>query len=302
MDQHVWDTSTELNWRVPLQSMRKQLLITWNLSGQSKSAKRTGLKMGPFYLDAGNSVFTNWDVLLISHGHADHVFSLGSFYLVEQSHTGRIYAAVHLHPKLDAYAKGLLALNGSGSFNRIELRPAPEEPEQIKIGKDHYELVTRKLTHRLPSIGYFVSKITYKIKPELLELKKSMTGPEFGAHMSSLRRKGEPINDQFSIPQFCFLTDTSIRGVLDNMDLIVKYPIIIVECTFFGAEELAHAAKKTHTHWTELKPLITGEGKDSLWVLIHSSTRYTTFEDVQAAIATNEGDCGCVPTNCLIWI
>ena len=75
MDQAVWANTKKLNELVP---NNENLTQEWSLSGASKSALRTGFKMGPFYLDAGHSVFSSWNVLLISHGHADHIFSLPS--------------------------------------------------------------------------------------------------------------------------------------------------------------------------------------------------------------------------------
>ncbi len=73
MDQDVWRNAKNLNKLVP---QNENLTQEWTLSGASKSALRTGLQNGTFYLDAGHSVFSSWDALLISHGHADHNFSL----------------------------------------------------------------------------------------------------------------------------------------------------------------------------------------------------------------------------------
>ena len=84
MDQEVWTHTNLLNPLVPNDfdsgsSKGKRLIAEWQLSGYSKSALRTGFKMGPFHLDAGHSVFGKWNAVLISHGHADHVFSFASF-------------------------------------------------------------------------------------------------------------------------------------------------------------------------------------------------------------------------------
>lgn len=324
MDQHVWTHTENLNEFVP-EKMRDKLLIQWTLSGESKSALRTGFKMGPFHLDAGHSVFSNWDVLLISHGHADHIFSVSSFFmLLECVAEGKQMVFAPDTKLVRAIADATLQCNFNTRGYHVSadfIDAEPNETYDVNIGKDRYHIHTMAMTHKIPSIGYAISKWTKRLNPKLLKFKDKLklTSKDFGILMKAVRND-QPIPEQFKylelelpassefnvdllLPQFCFLTDTSIKAIGNYIDLISIYPIIIVECTFYDKDDLAHAEAKTHIHWLQIEPYIK-KYKDCLWVLIHSSTRYKNLEDVHNAIRSNHTShvSELVPNNCLIWI
>jgi ribonuclease Z len=322
MDQEVWTHSEILNSLVSCEK-QKLLLMRWKLSGYSKSALRTGFKMGPFYLDAGHSVFSKWDVLLISHGHADHIFSLPSFFLVgKREDVPYVFA-----PNTDLIkpiANSVLRSNHDTdkfhvSANFIDANPG--DIHDLQFGQDKYRVHIVKMDHSVPTVGYAVSKETTRLNPELVSLKGSLDHTEFVTLMKALNTWTDIPEDlalrishagmdfghartlQTTIchwlPQFCFLTDTSIKGISCNLDLIKEYPIIIVECTFYHKDDLGHTEAKKHIHWLQLEPYI--RASDSLWILIHSSRRYVNRTDIISAIGSNESG-GAVPENCLFWI
>ena len=59
----------------------------------------------------------------------------------------------------------------------------------------------------------------------------------------------------------------------------MEFPVIIVECTFFGIDdEVERAHKIGHMTWKELRPIIESARDDQRFVLIHFSLRYSKQE------------------------
>lgn len=328
MDQHVWERTEILNDKVP-EGHKDRLLMKWALSGYSKSALRTGFKLGPFRLDAGHSVFDRWEVLLISHGHADHIFSLASFFLVGSAildGTQTVFAPdiSMIRPIADS----VLQCNYNTSKFHVKgifTDAVPGETHTVEIGQDRYQIQIVKMYHSVPTVGYCVSKWTKRINPSLLPLKEKLSQRDFGTLMKVIKTNSvtklpshlvglvsghdlptaETVTLDLCLPQFCFLTDTSIKGISENINTIKEYPIVIVECTFYHKDDLQHAAEKDHIHWVHLESFIRIY-QDTLWVLIHASQRYDNRESVLEAINSN-GDSSTetepdIHRNCIIWI
>jgi ribonuclease Z len=322
MDQHVWNTKSELNLLVPDTDLRHMLKEKWVLAGQSKSALRTGFTMGPFHLDAGHSIFSKWEMLLISHAHADHVFSVGSFVLTGHKH-GDIKRFVYA-PKdsidLVHTMCRTVACTGGSDHKPLDIKFLSAIPSNTIVWND-YAIKVIGLSHRLTSVGYCISKIVKGTHPEIKKvlmkypahirssiMRNLITGTaldnvsdEDCNILSSYEKKD--LTGKYEYPQFCYVTDTSIKGVYDNIDLLCTYPIIIVECTFYGRDELEHAEKKTHIHWIHLEKLIR-KYPNTLWVLIHTSQRHKNYASVVAAIHSwydGSDRVNAIPDNVLIW-
>ena len=301
MDQNVWGKKLLLN------SINNKLTREWIMSGMSKSALRTGFKVGPFFLDAGHSNFNSWNLLLITHGHADHIFSLPSFFLtdnVENSHviTPEVY-------KIRRYIESFMSCNGSIMPNATFTESTHMNSIELANGRERYKVTSFKLNHGVvPTYGYGIDSIVKKLNPVLLKMKEKFSAKDFGKIMSDLKRglKSEhldleetPVDVDVIKPQICYITDTSIVGVSGNFDFIKKYLIIIIECTFFHTDEILHAQNKKHIHWTQLHSYIK-DNPESHWILIHSSTRYKDLNDIRVGINSNKQNT--VPSNCSFWI
>lgn len=73
---------------------------------------------------------------------------------------------------------------------------------------------------------------------------------------------------------FCYMSDTNIKPLIKYPQMILSYPVVMVECTFLEQSDLPHAKKKNHMHWLHLEPII----RNTLGVkflLIHFSKKYT---------------------------
>jgi ribonuclease Z len=324
MDQNVWSYEKDLKSHVPL-AKRDLLLHDWPLSGHSKSALRTGFKMGPFHLDAGHSVFGRWNTVLISHGHADHIFSFASFFLVGSKVLDGTQTVFAPNTKLvRAIADATLQSNYDTQRFHVSAKfidAAPGDVHEVLIGKERYRVRILKMDHSVPTVGYCVDKWTTRMNPLLIPIKERLSARDFGLLMKALRSGSEvpphlravvdscalPDKDHITVdlclPQFCFLTDTSINGIIWNIDVIKEYPIIIVECTFYHKDDIEHARDKQHIHWIHLESFIRIYS-ESLWVLIHSSSRYKTRDDVLESIQSNHNDDkpALLYSNSMIWL
>jgi len=322
MDQNVWANDTVLNSHVP-SAKRDLLLHDWALSGHSKSALRTGFKMGPFHLDAGHSVFGRWNTVLISHGHADHIFSFASFFLVGSKVLDGTQTVFAPNTKLvRAIADATLQSNHDTTRFHVSAKfidATPGDVHEVLINKDRHRVRVLKMDHSVPTVGYCVDRWTTRINPVLLPVKEKLGARDFGLLVRALRHGSRlppglvtlvgdsvlpdknHITVDVCLPQFCFLTDTSIDGIVWNIETIKEYPIIIVECTFYHKDDLDHARDKKHIHWTQLESFIRIYS-ESLWVLIHSSTRYKAHDDILEAICSNYDDGMPKLDNIMIWM
>ena len=110
---------------------------------------------------------------------------------------------------------------------------------------------------------------------------------------------GQVIESYNLFPQFCYLKDTSLTGITDNLEAILEFPIIIVECTFYAEDDMVQAQSKFHIHWNQLEPIMT-EHTSSLWVLIHHSKKYKR-EEIISLLQNKYGTSWELPSHILIW-
>jgi len=113
-----------------------------------------------------------------------------------------------------------------------------------------------------------------KKRNKLKEEYKAIPGKE----IAKLRNEGVEIQEEVKIPLFLFLGDTKI-DVFENQD-ILKYPIIIVECTFIDPNHVDLATNSFHIHWIHLEPYII-DHPEITFILIHFSLRYRNSELVE---------------------
>jgi len=298
---------------------RQLLKEVWTLSGMSVAALRTGFKMGGFRLDAGHSLMDAWDIALIGHGHADHIFSVASLALAKGGSESVVYAPATSLEGLDLHVKSLVMATGRHDLERDRtlgrhIRWLPAIPGQtisyVPSSRQRYMIEVFELTHSIPTVGYGVNTTLPVTQPALVELIRKYDSmrqfmktrevpndlsPDDRTTLETLIKS--PLQADHDFPQFCYLTDTSIAGISNNINRISHYPIIIVECTFYAVDDLADAHSKKHIHWLDLRPYITTH-TESLWVLIHYSQRHVGLDDIMQHINSSSG---ALPSNALVW-
>ena len=145
----------------------------------------------------------------------------------------------------------------------------PKKTFEINIRKRPYEIETFKCTHKIPTVSYGFSEITNKLKAEYMNYAKEGKGKELG----KLKKAGVEITFRKVTKKIAYVCDSTIKVLEDNPS-ILKYPIVIIECTFLVDDE---STSKDHIYWSELEPYIK-KNPDTLFVLIHFSRRYKDEE------------------------
>jgi ribonuclease Z len=123
--------------------------------------------------------------------------------------------------------------------------------------------------HSVPSLGYTILAHKRKLKPEYLNL----AGPE----IARLRKEGTDVQVDVVEPLLTFIGDCDGATLLEQ-DHIWASPIVILEATFLEPGEEALAAKKAHTHLSEIAAALATLGDRVACqhiVLKHFSMKYT---------------------------
>jgi len=114
-------------------------------------------------------------------------------------------------------------------------------------------------------------------KKKLKEEYKGLKGKELG----EIRAKGIDLDEVHLHHSFCYLGDTHI-SIFEKNPEILKFPVVIVECTFLSddADIIARCDRDGHIYWKALEPIVTGN-PNTKFVLIHFSLRYSVEEIVK---------------------
>jgi len=141
-----------------------------------------------------------------------------------------------------------------------------EQYKIINTNKQPMLIEIVECTHSVDCAGYKISALRKKLKAEL----KGKSRDE----LLALKKNGQELNEDVPLPLFVFLGDTTHKVFQDHPD-ILKFPVVIVECTFLLEEHLPNADKTLHMHWNNLKPIVEGN-PNTFFVIIHFSARYST--------------------------
>lgn len=229
----------------------------------------------------GPQCFNKPSHIFITHTHGDHIASLPFTLIGDENgnHEFQLYAPAECENHLRKYIAALFEVNslmdsvemGTHEWYRLHCFSAPSTVRVI-LNKSPFDVDVIICDHGIPTLSYCFSLIKHKLKEEYV----GMSGKEIG----SLRKSGIDVTHEVSVPSFAFICDTSI-AVLENFPNIVgRFPIVIIECTFLYPEELPNAIATKHIHWQQLKPYVLSN-PSTLFVLIHFSLRYKEDEILQ---------------------
>ena len=245
---------------------------SYTLIGFSIAALRTNFYIRELnlMLDAGISANLCPDLILVTHGHADHTANL-PFHLYRPKDLPPcrvLVPAPSVEPFRDMIGSAY-ALSTGKTFNprlveHWELVPAsPGTTLDINIGKRPFRLEIIECYHSLPCVGYGLLERRMKLKPEYVGLP--------GAEIAALRRSGKEVSAEVELPILLFLGDTSCQVLKDPR--LERYPVIMIECTFVDLGDLEQAAETKHMHWSQLSPYVLEHPKTT-FILYHFSQRY----------------------------
>jgi ribonuclease Z len=247
------------------------------LVGFSIAALRTNffIKEKNIMLDAGISGNFSPDYIFITHGHGDHCANI-PFHLycaMNKEIPLKIYCPKESIDHISNYIDAMFMLTCCGMCNKetseqrfkYEILPAiPGNVEEVLFKKARYLLEPIQCYHTIPCVGFGFSEIKKSLKPEF----KDLSGKELGV----LRKSGIVLENEIIVPQYCFLGDTSVE-IFNNIEILIKYKTIMVECTFIEDSELNNAIETAHMHWLQLKPFVINNPNNT-FILFHFSQRY----------------------------
>jgi len=202
------------------------------------------------------------DLMLISHGHMDHVAGLG-YYLSQRHFQGMKGGTVLLPRNLERPVEDLLR-----SWQGIERQQTPYKLVPMTVGED-YEvrrdfLIRPVATHHgAPSLGYVLINVREKLRPEYLTLS--------GEQLAELRKQGVDIQYRLEVPLIAYLGDTSMGEVFDHPD-VMKAQVLLCECTFFDSTHRTKAKAGKHLHVEDFVKVVEKSQNDCI-VVLHVSRR-----------------------------
>ncbi len=244
------------------------------LSGYSIAGLRTNFFVQPdLMLDAGLSAQYNPKTILITHGHSDHIANI-PFHLYVKNPEAEpiiIYCPQQIVKLLNNYIISMYQLSvGSESFRPFNYKIIGLDTKSDPIIFSHknkpHQLEIFKCNHSVPCLGYGISEIRRRLKPEHMNQDKS--------YYIEAKKNGIELNEKYEFKKFIFLGDTDhkVFDLAINPN-IFSYPTIIVECSYINEEDLSNATENKHMHLSNLLPVIQAH-QDITFILIHFSPRY----------------------------
>lgn len=250
---------------------QKRLIIdNFELVGYSSGGFKTGLVILPLKicLDAGVSTQYEPNLILITHGHNDHV---GELYNILIGNSRKLKVPIVATPNLIKFIGNFLNSNMSMNcgFNSKYFKWEPiglVNKHRFIIQDKNIEIQSYKMDHSVECIGYGILEIRDKIKAEFI----NKTTKEIIDI-----KKTYKITEEKEFPLFLFCGDTG-NSILNNLPFD-KYPVVIIESSFFHIDHIKESIEKKHIHISDLEPYFI-KYKETKFILIHFSCKYTIEE------------------------
>ena len=135
-----------------------------NISGYSRSAYRTGYLVQPYgiYLDAGHHPTVPSNLVLLSHGHYDHVASLYPILLEAKKSEVMLPKSIVSHTQQMLNSMNFLDGHRNQAF--LNWTPITDSEYITNINSKRIFIEQFKLDHKVESIGFGISEYQNKLK------------------------------------------------------------------------------------------------------------------------------------------
>lgn len=265
----------------------------WSLQGFSKAGARTGFILYPhkFVFDCGVKTKSCYEHIFMTHVHTDHSLELpficnrnkmqkvNNKYKVfapasSTKHLVLLMRCVTLlsYPEAEIYTDDKvmdhqkIMLKGVNSSDIIKINDC-----EIEVLESH---------HTIQAVGYGISSIKTKLKPEYqtMMLDETIDKKERINRLNNLKKSGVETNEVVKIPELVFFCDSSIDNLLLH-DEWKHYPVVVCECTGLiqNKKTVQDYIEMGHTCILQLEPIMEAN-KDKKWILIHVSPASTRDE------------------------
>lgn len=238
--------------------------IEYNITGYSRSAVRTGLYLEEFdiMMDAGLYFDRQPKLVLVTHGHLDHINNLYSTLL------DNIKKPIVLVPPKTKHhiinyinAMHCVSINRKGKFDKYKMIELIR-PSIFQLSKK-FKIIPYNMDHRIDTIGYGIVIIDKKLNPDYIGLQQD--------ELNEIRRSGKELSIINEKPFILFCGDTSSM-ILETLPF-GEYKYVIIECTFLDDKHYYEAYDRKHLHFLDLENYIK-TNINTTFVLIHFSRRY----------------------------
>jgi ribonuclease Z len=240
------------------------------IDGESRAGDATWFRVHPpgLAFDVGRGVpeLEGAEDLFLSHGHLDHALGL-PFVVSQRSLAGRATRVV-CPGQIVADVESFLA--AAARLERAEYRfeiVGLEPGGRVAVGKG-LAVEAFAVDHRVPSLGYHLLRERRRLRPDL--------AGEEGPAIAARRQAGESVEQSHEEIWLSYAGDTG-AGVFALEPRLADSRVLMLECTFLGAEHRERAARYGHLHLEDLAEFAAGSRNEAI-VLYHLSRRYPEAE------------------------
>lgn len=242
----------------------------WHLKGASEAARHTGFYIPELKikLDAGIPSDEVADYIFITHCHYDHTCCLPSELLEKRDNKIEVLVPIAAYNSINMYVNTTFQM----TKNNINSKPfwnlngmTYENTKQFKIKNINFIIEPFKCTHSVPCIGYGFIEIRQKLKQEFIGKMQD--------EILNLKNKGIELSETKQYPHFCFIGDTDHKIFINETNKLIKYKVIIIECTYLNDIDLKNAKQNKHMHWNNLKTFVV-KYPNIKFILYHFSAKY----------------------------
>lgn len=248
--------------------LKKELKLdkTYSLRGFSRAGYKTGFILMPdnIFLDSGVESQTKPSVILITHGHQDHIDSLYNN-LLNTNESIQVIGTPMLINNLSDYLSACRSMNVGYKIKFDKWDPKSITKNlTINANNSKYYIEAIHVDHGIECICYGLKEIKNKLKDEYKELNS--------VDLVALKKNKLEITEEKLNPVLFFCGDMNYTS-LPTLPFD-SYPYFIIECTFFEEDHIQEARIKKHLHISDLVPYFN-KHSNTKFILIHFSCRYT---------------------------
>jgi len=244
--------------------MIKKYYNKLEIEGVSKGNFENGIIVYPWkiQLDAGYYHSTGKDInmVIITHGHADHIKRLPDIVMNNTSKVVTIVADDGICHRIDKFLVSFLQLNHNSNYvdknKYYNLVPYSKYAGEIILEQF-------KVSHSVPTNAYGIIRQTKQLKQEY----KDLTHEE----IKQLAIKKITVSEKINQKYILYATDFEEKSLADLP--LNEYQYVIMECTFFFDDHYIEAVKRKHLHWKMIQPYLKS-CKETKFILMHMSQRY----------------------------